>query len=65
MKYSTLLLDLDNTLLDFNKAEYHAIKTVLKKYDLPDDDKTAVLYSEINLKYWKRFEKGEIEKKER
>lgn len=64
MKYSTLLLDLDNTLLDFNKAEYHAIKTVLKKYDLPDDDKTAVLYSEINLKYWKRFEKGEIEKKD-
>ena len=64
MQYTTLLLDLDNTLLDFNKAEYHAIKTVLKKYGLPNDDSVAKLYSEINLKYWKRFEKGEIEKKD-
>jgi len=64
MKYTTLLLDLDNTLLDFNKAEYHAIKAVLKKYSLPFSDDIASLYSEINLKYWKRFEKGEIEKKD-
>ena len=64
MKYSTILIDLDNTLLDFNKAEYHAIRTVLKKYSLPYDDKTTALYSKINLMYWKRFDKGEIEKKD-
>ena len=64
MSYTTLFLDLDNTLLDFSKAEYHAIKTVLKNYGLPDDDKTAKIYSEINLSFWKRFEKGEIEKSE-
>lgn len=62
--YTTLLLDLDNTLLDFNKAEYNAIRTVLKKYGLPYSDDITKLYSKINLKYWKRFEKGEIEKKD-
>ena len=39
MSYTTLFLDLDNTLLDFSKAEYHAIKTVLKNYGLPDENK--------------------------
>ena len=62
MEYTTLLLDLDNTLLDFNKAEYFAIKQVLEKYGLPADDQTIKTYSAINLKYWKRFEKGEIAK---
>lgn len=64
MRYTTLFLDLDNTLLDFYKAEYHAIKAVLKKYDFPYDDGTIKTYSEINLSFWKRFEKGEIEKSE-
>lgn len=64
MKYTTLFLDLDNTLLDFSKAEYHAIRKVLKKYSLPNDDETVKIYSDINLTFWKRFEKGEIEKKD-
>ena len=35
MRYSTLFLDLDNTLLDFNKAEEVAIEKVLIKHNLP------------------------------
>lgn len=62
MKYTTLFLDLDNTLLDFNKAEETAIERVLIKYDLPCDKSTVRLYSEINASFWKRFEKGEIPK---
>ena len=62
MKYTTLFLDLDNTLLDFDKAEEKAIEKVLKKYDLPHDKETIKLYSAINLSFWKRFEKGEIPK---
>lgn len=64
MSYTTLLFDLDNTLLDFSKAEYNAIKSVLKKYDLPYDDEIIKTYSAINLKYWKKFEKGEIQKED-
>lgn len=62
MRYTTLLLDLDNTLLDFNKAEESAIIRVLKQFNLPYDNKTVKTYSEINASFWKRFEKGEIPK---
>lgn len=60
MKYTSLFLDLDNTLLDFYKAEAVAVKKVLKNYSLPYDDKAIKLYSEINRSYWERFERGEI-----
>ena len=62
MKYTTLFLDLDNTLLDFNMAEAEAIKKVLRDYSLPYDSQTIKTYSEINASFWKRFEKGEIPK---
>lgn len=63
-KYTTLYFDLDNTLLDFYKSEYKAIKALLKMHDLPDGDEQAKLYSIINKEYWERFERGEIEKTE-
>ena len=64
MKYSTIFLDLDNTILDFNKAEAHAIKAVLKKHGLPCNEEIVKKYSEINLSFWKRFEKGEIKRED-
>ncbi len=64
MQYTTLFLDLDNTLLDFNKAEYSAAEKVLEKYNFPSDLATVELYSKINRSYWERFERGEIEKSE-
>ncbi len=62
MKYTSLFLDLDNTLLDFNMAEAVAVRKVLAQYGLPCDDEAVKVYSEINLGFWKRFEKGEIPK---
>ena len=38
MKYTTLFLDLDNTLLDFSKAEAVSIRRVLSEHNLPYDD---------------------------
>ena len=35
---------------------------MLKNNGLPHDDQTVKTYSVINLKYWKAFEKGEIER---
>ncbi len=62
MKYNVLFLDLDNTLLDFSKAEHAAISKTLKEFDLNCDKETIDLYSQINNSYWKRFEIGEIPK---
>lgn len=58
--YTSLLLDLDNTLLDFSAAEAHAVRRVLEMYGLPHDDDTVALYSDINRSYWESFERGEI-----
>lgn len=62
MNYTSLFIDLDNTLLDFNKAESVAIREVLAENDLPHDDKTVKTYSEINKSFWERFERKEITK---
>lgn len=61
-KYTTLLFDADNTLLDFDKAENVALKNVMKDYSLPVTEENCRKYSEINDALWKKFEKGEIEK---
>lgn len=61
-KYTSLLFDIDNTLLDFFAAEKSAVSYVLKAEGLPFDDETVSLYSAINQSYWERFERGEIPK---
>lgn len=62
--YTTIYFDLDNTLLDFTKSEHTAITSLLRKYALPSDDKTAFIYSEINRSFWESFERREIKKEE-
>lgn len=64
MNYTSLLLDLDNTLLDFSKAEFFAASELFKRYGLPHSQADIKLYSKISLSYWKKFENGEIEKNE-
>jgi len=63
-KYTCVFLDMDNTILDFFACERTAIKTTLAKNALPNDDKTAKIYSQINDSYWKRYEKGEIKRED-
>lgn len=60
--YTSLFLDLDNTLLDFNKAEAYAIRQVLISHGLPSDVKAVKTYSAINKSFWESFERGEIPK---
>ncbi|MBQ5765069.1 MAG: YjjG family noncanonical pyrimidine nucleotidase [Clostridia bacterium] len=60
--YKYLLFDLDETLFDFKLAEKLAITEVLKKHNLPTDDKTVSLYSKINDDCWKAYEKGLIQR---
>ncbi len=59
MKYQYLLIDNDNTLMDFNAAEAKALVDVLRDHGLPTDAATVHTYHEINDAQWKALERGE------
>ena len=63
-KYSTILFDADNTLLDFDMAEKNALTQILGEIGVDVTDEITKLYSEINLSYWRAFERGEVTKAE-
>ena len=65
MKYQFLLWDIDGTLLDFLASEKNAVKTLFQKFSLGEcTDEMVAIYSEINVKYWKALERGEVKKTE-
>ena len=55
-----LFLDLDNTILDFTKAEAIAIRKTMAQYGLEPTDALAQRYSQINDRHWKALERGEL-----
>ncbi len=56
----TILFDLDDTILDFHKAEEFALKKTLEKLDIKPLESTIKRYSEINQEQWKLLELGKI-----
>lgn len=63
-KYTTILWDLDQTLLDFDRSMNYAIRAVFTKYALPIDEEIVARYDAINRDHWNRLERGEISKEE-
>lgn len=59
-KYSTLLFDADNTLLDFDFAEKQAVKKLCEQFNINYTEEHGKQYSVINQALWKRLEKGLI-----
>ena len=59
-----VLLDLDDTLLDFHKAESIAIAKTFVKFGIEPDEAIIRRYSEINAEQWKRLERGEIDREQ-
>ena len=55
-----LLLDLDDTILDFHQSEYYAIRMTLRAFDIDPTDEICALYTKINLAHWKALERKEI-----
>lgn len=55
-----VLLDLDDTLLDFHKAEHIAISKTFSFFGIVPEEALIRRYSEINAAQWKRLERGEI-----
>lgn len=60
--YDTVLLDADQTLFDFKAAERSALEKTLLSRALPFSGEILERYSEINEGFWRRFERGEVQK---
>jgi 2-haloacid dehalogenase len=63
-RYTMVLFDADNTLLDFNRSEREALVDALGGMGVVADEEMIRAYSEINLSFWKKLERGEISKSE-
>lgn len=55
-----VFLDIDDTLLDFGKAEAAAIKKTFERIGIPATEAVIRRYSEINDSQWALLEKGEL-----
>lgn len=55
-----LLLDLDDTILDFKKSEEYGIQKTLRDAGVEPTDAVCTLYSRINKEFWKRLELGQV-----
>ena len=58
--YTCLLLDADNTLLDFDAAERQALTDTLAHYQLPCDAAACETYHQVNRALWAALAKGEL-----
>ena len=64
MRYTTLLMDVDDTIFDFPACEYRALQAALTNYGLPFDDTVHDSFSRINAALWKKFEINQITRAE-
>ena len=63
-KYTTVLFDADNTLLDFDKDENYALRKTMELYGVPVTEENIKTYVELNQGMWKAIERGELTKPE-
>lgn len=63
-KYKYLLFDVDDTLLDFQKAEFNAFLMLLAEYGIDYKDEYYAIYKNENHRLWKEYELGNIKRNE-
>ncbi|MEF9976478.1 MAG: YjjG family noncanonical pyrimidine nucleotidase [Oscillospiraceae bacterium] len=59
--YNCLLIDTDDTLLDFDASMVCAFSETMQHFNLPDTDEVLEIYRNINNELWEALEKGEIQ----
>ena len=59
-----VLLDIDDTILDFKACERNAIIKTMEKYGIKATEELINKYSVINKSLWEAFERKEISKPE-
>ena len=55
-----VLIDLDNTILNFDIAERNALTTAFREYGIEPTEELLQRYSVINKRYWEMLERGEM-----
>ncbi len=60
MVYNTVILDADNTLFDFDRAEHEALRQVMTAHGYPFTPETEALYLSFNRELWTRFDQGRV-----
>lgn len=63
-KYTTLFFDADDTLFDYQKAEASALRHTCLHFWNRYNPEWNSIYKTVNVDFWKRFEKGLIDRKE-
>ena len=59
-----LFIDLDDTILDFHKAEHIALKKTLESFGIEPTETVCSRYSQINKIHWERLERKELTRQE-
>ena len=59
--YAAIMLDADDTLFDFRKAEDYALERSFAQFELAFSDEVARGYDLINKELWRRLEAGDID----
>ena len=59
-----LLIDLDDTILDFQKAEHIGLCNTLRHYGVEPTEEIIARYLQINASHWQALEKGEMTRKQ-
>ena len=55
-----LFLDLDDTILDFHKAERIAISKTFRQFGIEPTEEVLQRYKAINIAHWQMLERGEL-----
>ena len=64
MGYEILLLDLDDTILDFHKAERIAIAKTIRDFGVEPTEEVLARYHTINKWHWEQLELGKLTRAE-
>jgi len=64
MGYTTLLFDLDGTIMDFEAAQYHSFFDTFAYFSVKADEAMHDRYDAFNSGLWQQLERGEITRKQ-
>ena len=64
MGYKVVLLDFDDTLVDFHDAEVQAYAYLMDRYKVPFHKRDYETFKKINQAHWEAFQRGEITKRD-
>ncbi len=60
--YKFILLDLDNTILDFDTTERNSFKKIIESFSMKYNSEILNQYKKINTSLWKLLEQGKVTK---